>query len=139
MDLGVAEQFFQGVELIRFFVIDVFNTGVDQYLETVDARRMGDVNCAVLYIGTIFRGLGDGVHFRVDRAKAILLGIAVGCFRLVDETADIGAMRHASRRAIIPGSKDILITHNDRADLGSGAGRAFGDLLGDSHEVLVPT
>jgi len=45
--LGVAQQLFQGMQLIRLQIEDVFEAGIHQNLETVNAGRVGNVNRAV--------------------------------------------------------------------------------------------
>lgn len=47
MDFGGAQDFFQRVEFIGFFIIDVLDPSVDEHLETVDARSVGDVDRGV--------------------------------------------------------------------------------------------
>ena len=94
----------------------------------MNAWRVGDVDRRVLYVRAVLRCLGDGVHLGVDGAKAVLLGVAVGRFRLVNQAADVGAMGHTCGRAIVTGGENILVAHDYRADFGPGAGRPLGHL-----------
>ena len=80
MHLGVTEQFLQSGQLIGLLVVNLFDARVDQNFEAVDARRVGDVDRAVFDAGAVLRRLSDGVHLRMDGAKTVLLGIAVGRF-----------------------------------------------------------
>jgi len=116
--LRVAEQFFEGVELIGFFVVDVFNTGIDQDLKTVDAGCVGNINRGVFDTGTVFRGLCNGIHFRMDCTKAILLGFTIRGLGFVDKAAHVCAMGHAGGCAVISGGQDALVTYDYRADFG---------------------
>lgn len=78
--LGVSQQLFQGVQLVRFEVKNLFYSGIDQHFEAVDAGCVRYVNGGILDGRTVFRSLGNGVHLGVDGAKAILFGIAIGSF-----------------------------------------------------------
>ena len=82
LHLGVAQEFIQRVQLVGLEVINFLDAGVDQDLEAMNAWRMGNVDRRVFYARAVLGCLGDGIHLGVDGAKAVLLGVAVGRFRL---------------------------------------------------------
>ena len=122
MYLSVAQQLLEGMQFVRLFVINFFDAGVDQYLETVNAWRMRNVNRAVFYARAVFCRLSDGVHFSMNGPEAVLLGVAIGGFGFVDQTTDIGTMGHTSWGTVITRGEDVLIAHDYCADLRAGAG-----------------
>src|SRR5579864_3859358 len=87
-DARVSEQVGDGVQLVFLFVIDRADAGVDEHLEAVDAGGVRDVNVGVADGAAVAGGLRDRVNLGVNRAVAVLLEIAVGRARFVDETAD---------------------------------------------------
>ena len=116
--MRVRKQFIQGMELVGFFVKDVFDAGIHEDLEAVNAGGVRDVNGGVFDTGAVLCGLGDGVHLRVNRPEAILLNVSIRRLRLVDKAADIRAVRHPRGRAIIAGGEDIPVAHYDGSDFG---------------------
>ena len=76
--MGVAQQFVQGVQFIRLLIINFFDAGIDQDFQAMNAWRMRDVNRRIFDRRSVLRRLRDSIHFSVDRAKAVLFGIAIG-------------------------------------------------------------
>ena len=74
---GVVDEFLDVVDFVRLGVEDALDAAVHESLETVVARTCGDVDVRAVDADTVFRGLGDGVYFGVDRAEAIFLFLAV--------------------------------------------------------------
>jgi hypothetical protein len=138
VDLGVAQELVQSVKFVSFFVKDFFDPRIHQHLETMNAWRMGNINGGVFDAGAILRRLGDGVHFRVNGAKTVLLRLPVRSPGFINQAAGVGAMGHARWRAVVTGSENILIAHDDRTDFGPHTSRPFSDLLGYGHEILIP-
>lgn len=138
LHLSIAQEFVQRVQLVGLEVVNFLDAGVHQDFQTMDAWCVGDVDRRILYIGAVLSRLGDGVHFGMDRAEAVLLGVTVGRFRLVNQTSDVGAMGHTGGRAIVTGGENILIPSDYSADFGARAGRSLGHLQSDRHEVLIP-
>src|SRR3989475_9285099 len=136
--VGVTEQLLERRPLVLVLVVDAPDARVHQHLEAVNARRVRDVDVGVADAGAVLRRLRDRVDLGVDRAEAVLLGLAGRRAGRVDEAADVGAVRQAGRRAVVPGSEDVLVAHDDGADLGAIAGGALGHLPRDRHEVLLP-
>lgn len=138
MDPGIAQNLFQGVELVRRFIVDGLDAGIDEDLDAVDARSMGHVDGRVFDVGTVLCRLSDGIDLSVDGAKAVLLHLAIGSLGFVDETSGFRTMGHSSRRAIVSRSQDIPIPHDYSTYLCSIAGGALCHLLGNGHEILIP-
>jgi hypothetical protein len=138
LHLSIAQEFVQRVQLVGLEVVNFLNAGVHQYFQTMDAWCVGDVYRRILDVGAVLRRLGDGVHLGMDRAKAVLLGVAIGRFRLVNQTANVGAVGHPGGRAIVTGGENILIPSDNGADFGARACRSLGHLQSDRHEVLIP-
>lgn len=126
------------MQLIRDFIVDVFDPSIDEDFEAVDARGVGDVDRRILDAGAVFGRLRDRVHFRMDGAEAILLGIPVRGFGLVDETADVNAMGHSRRRAVVARGQDVFVAHDHGAHLRALTSGALCYLARDRHEILVP-
>src|SRR5229473_3137897 len=78
LDARMGQKITYRIQLVRLFVIDVANAGVDQHLEAMDAWRVRDVDTGVANRYAIARRLRDRVDLGVDRAIAILLEITVG-------------------------------------------------------------
>src|SRR5262249_18123096 len=70
--------------------------------------------------------------------ETVLLDLARRRLRLVDQAADVEAMRQPCRRPVVAGGEDVLLADDRRADLRTIARRAIGHLPRDRHEVLVP-
>lgn len=138
MNLRIAQELLEGVELIRFQVENIFDSGVDENLQAMDAGRVSDVDGGIFDTRAILRCLGDGIHLGVDGAKAVLLGFSIGRFGFVDKTTDVDAMRHTCRRAVVSRGQDIFVADDNRAHLRPSASRALGYLLRNGHEILVP-
>jgi hypothetical protein len=75
----------------------------------------------------------------MDGSEAVLLSLPVGGFRLIDETTNVGAVRHTSRRAVVACGEDILIPDDNCSDLGAGTGGTFRHLLRYGHKILIPS
>src|SRR5579884_795366 len=88
--------------------------------------------------GAVLCRLRDRVDLGVDGAEAVLLDLAGGRLRGVDQAAHVGAVREPSRGAVVAGGEDVAIADDDRAHLGAQARRALGHLAGDGEEVLIP-
>jgi hypothetical protein len=138
VNLSIAQKLLKGVELIRFQVKNILDSGVDQNLQAMNAGCVSDVDGGIFDTRAILRRLGDSIHLGVNGAKTVLLGFSIGRLGFVNKAANVDAMRHTCWRAIVSGGKDILVPDNNRAHLRPGAGRALGYLLGDGHEILIP-
>ena len=77
LHLRVAQQLLESVQLVSLLIIDVFDAGVHQNFQAVDARGMRNIDRRVFDVRAVFCRLSNGVHLRVNGAKTILLGIAV--------------------------------------------------------------
>lgn len=44
LDLGVVEDLLQGVKFVGAFVVDIFDAGIDEDFDAVDAGRVGDID-----------------------------------------------------------------------------------------------
>src|SRR5712692_5498074 len=73
---AVAEEIREGVRLVVALVEDASDAGVDQHFQTVNARRVRDVDVRVADAGAVLGRLGDGVDLRVDGPEAVLLELA---------------------------------------------------------------
>ena len=104
----------------------------------MNAGRVGDVDSRVLYARAVFCGLSKGIHLRMDRSEAVILGLPVGGFGLIDETTDIRAVGHTGRRAVVASGEDILIPDDDRPDLCSSTSGTLRHLLSYGHKILIP-
>ncbi len=78
MDPGIAQNLFQGIELVRRFIVDGLDAGINEDLDAVDAGSMGHVDGRVFDGGTVLCRLSDGIDLSVDGAKAVLLHLAIG-------------------------------------------------------------
>jgi hypothetical protein len=74
----------------------------------------------------------------VDGSEAVLLGLSVRSFGLIDETTDISAVGHTGRRAVVASGEDVLIPDDNRPDLGAGTGGTLRHLLRYGHKILIP-
>src|SRR5205823_1980658 len=126
------------VRLVLVLVEDAADAGVDQHFEAVNARRVGDVDVRVANARPVLGRLRDRVDLGVDRAKAVLLGLARRRPRRVDEAARFRAMRQAGRRAVVARREDVLVADDHGADLGTAARGSLRHLTGDGEEVLMP-
>ena len=126
------------MQLVLAAVVDRADAGVDEHLETVDAGRVSHVDIGVADRDAVLGRLRDRVNLGVDGAPTVLLDLAVGRARFIDEASDLVAMRHPGRRPIVAGREDAAVAHDHRAHLGPQAGRALGDLPRDRHEILIP-
>src|SRR5262249_46490513 len=117
---------------------DALDARVDEHLEAVDARRVCDVDVAVADARAVLRRLRDGIDLGVDAAEAVLLDLAAGCGRAVDQAAHVETVRQPGRRGVVAGGENGLVAHDHRSQLGAQAGGAFRHLARDGHEVLVP-
>src|SRR5262245_58017173 len=104
----------------------------------MNAGCMGTVNRAIFDTGTVLGRLGDGVHFSMDGAKAVLLGVAVRCLRLIDQATDISAMWHPCRRSVVTGGENVFVTHDHGPNLCPAYRRPLGNLKRNGHEILIP-
>ena len=138
MNLGVSEQLFEGLQFVGFFVVDFFDSRIYQDLQAMDARGMGDIDRGFFDTRTVFCCLISSLKFRLDRSEAILLDVAVGRSRLVNQATDVGTMGHAGRSPVIPGRQDVLVSNDYRADFGAEACGPFRDLTRDGHKILIP-
>ncbi len=77
MDLRGAQDFIERVKLVRTLVVDRFNAGIYEHLQTMNAGRMGNVDRGVFDARAVLRSLRDRVDVRMDRPEAVLLGIPV--------------------------------------------------------------
>src|SRR5262249_10140321 len=119
-------------------VADADDAGVDEHLEALDARGVGDVDVRVANRRAVLRRLRDGVDLGVNRAKAVLLDLAARGVRLIDKAARLGAVRPAGRRAVVARGQDVLVAHDHRAHLGARARRALRHLARDRQKILIP-
>src|SRR5579884_3957250 len=133
-----AQQLAQRVELVLALVEDAADAGVDEHLEAVNAGGVGDVDVRAADADAVLCRLRDRVDLGVDGAEAVLLDLAGGRLRGVDQAAHVGAVREPSRGAVVAGGEDVAIADDDRAHLGAQARRALGHLAGDGEEVLIP-
>src|SRR5215510_12147460 len=76
LHVAVAQELLQRVKLVLALVEHTPDAGVDEHLETMDARGVGDVDVGVLDRGAVSRRLRDGVDLGVDGAEAVLLDVA---------------------------------------------------------------
>src|SRR5579884_985941 len=132
------QQLAQRVELVLALVEDAADAGVDEHLEAVNAGGVGDVDVRAADADAVLCRLRDRVDLGVDGAEAVLLDLAGGRLRGVDQAAHVGAVREPSRGAVVAGGEDVAIADDDRAHLGAQARRALGHLAGDGEEVLIP-
>src|SRR5262249_30737504 len=72
LDVGVAEQLVERLPLVVVLVEDAADTGVDQHLEAMDARGVGDVDVGVPDAGAVPRRLRDRVDLGVNASEAVL-------------------------------------------------------------------
>ncbi len=138
LDLGIPAKLVQRVKLVGFLIVDIFDARVDEYLEAVNARRVGDVDRGIFNGRAVFRRLSDRVHLRMNSAEAVLLRIPVGGLGLIHEAARVCAMGHSCRGAVVARRQDILVAHDHRAYLCTVAGGALCHLAGDGHKILMP-
>src|SRR5689334_16003658 len=138
VDVGVAEELAERVALVLALVEDALDARVDEHLQAVNARRMGDVDVGVPDARAVLRRLRDRVDLGVDRAEAVLLRPAARRPRRVDEAADVGAVREPGGRAVVPRRQDVLVPDDHRPDLGAETRRPLGHLARDGEEVLMP-
>src|SRR5882762_7608660 len=102
----MLEHFAHGMQLVFAAIEDRADAGVDEHLEAVDAGCVSHVDVRVADRGAVLRRLSDRVNLGMDGAPAILLDLAVGRMRFVDEASGLRAMRHPGRRAIVAGGQD---------------------------------
>src|SRR5207249_11639094 len=88
--------------------------------------------------GAVLRRLRDGVDLGVDGAEAVLLRLAGGRTRGVDEATHLVAVRQPGRRAVVARRQDVLVAHDHRAHLGARAGGALRHLARGGEEGLRP-
>src|SRR5579885_666277 len=122
------QQLAQRVELVLALVEDAADAGVDEHLEAVNAGGVGDVDVRAADADAVLCRLRDRVDLGVDGAEAVLLDLAGGRLRGVDQAAHVGAVREPSRGAVVAGGEDVAIADDDRAHLGAQARRALGHL-----------
>ena len=127
----MLEKVRERVELVRSLVENLFDPGVNQNFEAVDAWCVGDVDGCVFDAGAILGCLRDGVDLGVDRAKAILFDLAVGGFGLIDETSRVCAMGHACRGAVVARGNDVFVTNDNSSHFRPVASRALSHLTRD--------
>ena len=84
------------------------------------------------------RSLNDDVLFRVE-APADFMPLAGRHAELFAQTADIEAMRHLGRCAVIAGGEDAFVLDGYGPDPAAQAGRALRHEVGDVHEVVGPS
>ena len=105
------------------------DAGVNEGLGAVDAREMGDIAGAAARRNAMQSSLDDRVRLGVDRADAVPVD---------HQVPDLIAVRLAGWRTVEPGGQDAFVEHEDTADEGAVAGAAFGDGVGNFHEVGIP-
>src|SRR4029453_2395046 len=66
------------MQLVLAVVANARDAGVDQHLEAVDARRVGEIDRRVADGRAVLRRLRDGVDLGVDAPKAVLFPLAGG-------------------------------------------------------------
>src|SRR5438552_8415291 len=137
-NLRVAEQLVERLSLVLALVEDAADTRVDEHLQAVNAGRVRDVDVGVADAGAVLRRLRDGVDLGGDGAEAVLLRLAGGRTRAVDEATHLVAARQPGRRAVGGRRQDVLVAHDHRAHLRARAGGALGHLARDGEEVLMP-
>src|ERR687894_43034 len=94
---------------------------------------MGTVEHGVTHGHPVVGSLNNGVLLGVERALATLPTVYDPY-----ETPHVLAVRHSRRAAVVTGREDPLVPHDHGPYGQPGTGRASRDLVGDTHEVLVP-
>ena len=99
---------------------------------------MGDIHIRIPNAHPVLGRLGDGVDLGMNRPVAVLLDLPVRSARLIDQTADLGTVGQARRRAVIAGSQNAAFAYDHRPDLGPETRRALRNLTGDVEKVVIP-
>ena len=126
-----------GTVLVRFFVDQLADAGLDGLLGAAEARPERGVEEAPVRRVAVARREDDRVLLGVD-AHARVVPRARRRVRGAAGTPAVGAVADAHRRAVVPGGDDRLLDDDDRPYSPADAVRACGDRARDAHVVLVP-
>ncbi len=96
------------------------------------------VERGAVYGDTEFGSLADSVLFSVDGAHAVVGDVAVFVYEFFHLVADVVAVWQACWGADVACNEDLFIACDDAAASAAVTGGAFGDSVGDFHEVVIP-
>ena len=116
---------------------DLFYSGVDNEFRAGEAWRNRNVNRAARDGGSVIRGLADRVLLSVGAKALLKVGSAFHMAGAPRATA-IEAILDAARRAVVASRKNMVVLHDDGADMTAAAVRALRHDLRGLHEIVVP-
>lgn len=137
-DAGFGEEFFGESVGIVAAVDDAFDADADEDAGAEAAWAVGAVEGGAGDGDAHDGGLDDGVLLGVEGAAVFVAFAGAEAHALAGAAAEVGAVGHAGGCAVVAGGDDAVVFDEDGADLAAQAVGAFGDDVGDFHEIGVP-
>lgn len=137
-DAGFGEEFFGESVGVVAAVDDAFYADADEDAGAEAAWAVGAVEGGAGDGDAHDGGLDDGVLLGVEGAAVFVTFAGAEAHALAGAAAEVGAVGHAGGCAVVAGGDDAMVFDEDGADLAAQAVGAFGDDVGDLHEIGVP-
>src|SRR3990170_5349369 len=116
---------------------DLFHARINDHLRADAARLVRAVERCAFDAGTVFGGLDDRVLLGMEPA-AYLVPLAGRNAEFFPQASALGAVLNAGGRAVVAGSKDISVLHDNGPDLPAEARGAPLHEVRDLHEIFIP-